>query len=172
MFWPGSVDWDSWGQISQVLGVQEMTAHHTVLSTWLHGWLFRLGRALGSDNLGVFLYIVLQFLVCAWVFGQVTAFAARLGCSRGVQYAVTAFFALDPIWGAFIQTQVKDTLYAGLFVLFVLKTADLLLLSAGMAGEPPAPDRLRGARRALLPAAQKRHLCRCADAAGVGLHCE
>ena len=25
--------------------VQEMTAHHTVLSTWLHGWLFRLGRA-------------------------------------------------------------------------------------------------------------------------------
>ena len=127
VFWPGSVDWDSWGQISQVLGVQEMTAHHTVLSTWLHGWLFRLGRALGSDNLGVFLYIVLQFLVCAWVFGQVTAFAARLGCSRGVQYAVTAFFALDPIWGAFIQTQVKDTLYTGLFVLFVLKTADLLL---------------------------------------------
>lgn len=127
VFWPGSVDWDSWGQISQVLGVQEMTAHHTVLSTWLHGWLFRLGRALGSDNLGVFLYIVLQFLVCAWVFGQVTAFAARLGCSRGVQYAVTAFFALDPVWGAFIQTQVKDTLYTGLFVLFVLKTADLLL---------------------------------------------
>ena len=27
VFWPGSVDWDSWGQISQVLGVQEMTAH-------------------------------------------------------------------------------------------------------------------------------------------------
>ena len=92
------MDWDSWGQISQVLGAQEMTAHHTVLSTWLHGWLFRLGRALGSDNLGVFLYIAVQFLVCAWVFGQVTAFAAKLGCPRGVQYAVTAFFALDPIW--------------------------------------------------------------------------
>ena len=137
VFWPGSVDWDSWGQISQVLGVQEMTAHHTVLSTWLHGWLFRLGRALGSDNLGVFLYIVLQFLVCAWVFGQVTAFAARLGCSRGVQYAVTAFFALDPIWGAFIQTQVKDTLYTGLFVLFVLKTADLLLYPQEWQGSRP-----------------------------------
>ena len=137
VFWPGSVDWDSWGQISQVLGVQEMTAHHTVLSTWLHGWLFRLGRALGSDNLGVFLYIVLQFLVCAWVFGQVTAFAARLGCSRGMQYAVTAFFALDPIWGAFIQTQVKDTLYTGLFVLFVLKTTDLLLFPQEWQGSHP-----------------------------------
>lgn len=137
VFWPGSVDWDSWGQISQVIGVQEMTAHHTVLSTWLHGWLFRLGRALGSDNLGVFLYIVLQFLVCAWVFGQVTAFAARLGCSRGVQYAVTAFFALNPIWGAFIQTQVKDTLYTGLFVLFVLKTADLLLFPQEWQGSRP-----------------------------------
>ncbi|WP_455495443.1 DUF6020 family protein [Gemmiger sp.] len=137
VFWPGSVDWDSWGQISQVLGAQEMTAHHTVLSTWLHGWLFRLGRALGSDNLGVFLYIAVQFLVCAWVFGQVTAFAAKLGCSRGVQYAVTAFFALDPIWGAFIQTQVKDTLYTGLFVLFVLKTADLLLFPQEWQGGRP-----------------------------------
>ena len=137
VFWPGSVDWDSWGQISQVLGVQEMTAHHTVLSTWLHGWLFRLGRALGSDNLGVFLYIVLQFLVCAWVFGQVTAFAAKLDCARGVQYAVTAFFALDPIWGAFIQTQVKDTLYTGLFVLFVLKNADLLLFPQEWQGNRP-----------------------------------
>lgn len=127
VFWPGSVDWDSWGQISQVLGKQEMTAHHTVLSTWLHGWLFLVGRALGSDNVGVFLYIVLQFVVCAWVFGQVTAFAAKLGCPRWAQYAVTAFFALNPVWGAFIQTQVKDTLYTGLFVLFVLKTADLLL---------------------------------------------
>ena len=127
VFWPGSVDWDSWGQISQVIGKQQMTAHHTVLSTWLHGCLFLLGRALGSDALGVFLYIVLQFIVCAWVFGQVTAFAAKLGCSRSVQYAVTAFFALDPIWGAFIQTQVKDTLYTGLFVLFMLKTADVLL---------------------------------------------
>ena len=137
VFWPGSVDWDSWGQISQVLGAQEMTAHHTVLSTWLHGWLFRLGRALGSDNLGVFFYIAVQFLVCAWVFGQVTAFAAKLGCARGVQYAVTAFFALDPIWGAFIQTQVKDTLYTGLFVLFVLKTADLLLFPQEWQGSRP-----------------------------------
>lgn len=137
VFWPGSVDWDSWGQISQVLGAQEMTAHHTVLSTWLHGWLFRLGRALGSDNLGVFFYIAVQFLVCAWVFGQVTAFAAKLGCSRGVQYVVTAFFALDPIWGAFIQTQVKDTLYTGLFVLFVLKTADLLLFPQEWQGKRP-----------------------------------
>ncbi len=127
VFWPGSVDWDSWGQISQVLGKQEMTAHHTVLSTWLHGWLFLAGRALGSDNLGVFFYIVLQFVVCAWVFGQAAAFAAKLGCSRRVQYAVTAFFALNPLWGAFIQTQVKDTLYTGVFVLFVLKTAELLV---------------------------------------------
>ena len=107
-----------------------------MLSTWLHGWLFLAGRALGSDNLGVFFYIVLQFVVCAWVFGRVTAFAAKLGCTRKVQYAVTAFFALNPIWGVFIQTQVKDTLYTGLFVLFVLKTADLLLFPQEWQGKP------------------------------------
>ena len=61
--------------------------------------------------------------------------------SRGVQYAVTAFFALNPIWGVFIQTQVKDTLYTGLFVLFVLKTADLLPVSyTHLAGRLPFCD--------------------------------
>lgn len=120
-----------------------------MLSTWLHGWLFQLGRILGSDNLGVFFYIVLQFIVCAWVFGQAAAFAGKLGCSRGVQYAVTAFFALNPIWGVFIQTQVKDTLYTGLFVLFVLKTADLLLF----------PQEWQGSRKRLAAYAALGILC-------------
>lgn len=35
VFWPGSVDWDSWGQISQVLGVQEMTAHHAIAQSYM-----------------------------------------------------------------------------------------------------------------------------------------
>lgn len=124
---PGSVDWDSHTQICQVLGSMEMTDHHTVLSTWLHGGLLLLGRAMGSDNLGVFLYIVLQCLVCAWAYGQLVAFCAKLGCPRGFQYGVTGFFALVPAWGAFAQTMVKDTLFAAVFTAFAVYTADLLL---------------------------------------------
>lgn len=124
---PGSVDWDSHTQICQVLGSMEMTDHHTVLSTWLHGGCLLLGRALGSDNLGVFLYILLQCLVCAWAYGQVVAFCAKLQCPRGFQYAVTAFFALVPVWGAFAQSMVKDTLFAAVFTLFFVYMAELLL---------------------------------------------
>lgn len=124
---PGSVDWDSHTQICQVLGSMEMTDHHTVLSTWLHGGCLWLGRMLGSDNLGVFFYIFLQCLVCAWAYGQVVAFCAKLRCPRGVQYDVTAFFALVPAWGAFAQSMVKDTLFAAVFTLFFVYTADLLL---------------------------------------------
>ncbi len=60
----------------------------------------------------------------------------QVGCSRGVQYAVTAFFALDPIWGAFIQTQVKDTLYTGLFC-SCRKPPDLLLFPQKWQGNRP-----------------------------------
>lgn len=127
VFWPGSVDWDSYGQICQMTGSAEMTAHHTVLSTWVHGWCFWIGRLLGSDNLGVFLYILLHSLVCAWAFSRIVRFAARLGCSRSMQYGVTAFFALVPVWGAFIQTPVKDTLFAGLFAAFAVYTAEFIL---------------------------------------------
>lgn len=127
VFWPGSVDWDSYGQICQMTGSAELTAHHTVLSTWLHGWCFWAGRFLGSDNLGVFLYILLHSLVCAWAFGRIVGFAARLGCNRSIQYGVTAFFALVPVWGAFIQTPVKDTLFTGLFAAFAVYTAEFIL---------------------------------------------
>ena len=161
------------GQISQVLGVQEMTAHHTVLSTWLHGWLFRLGRALGSDNLGVFLYIVLQFLVCAWVFGQVTAFAARLGCSRGVQYAVTAFFALDPRLGRVHPDAGQGyALHGTVRPVRAVKPPTCCSFRRNGTGSRPrlTAYAVLGVLCCLLR--EKRHLCRCADAAGVGLHRE
>lgn len=128
--WPGSVDWDSHTQISQVIGDMAMTAHHTVLSTWLHGGAVWLGRLLGSDNLGVFLYVALQTLAAAWVFSRMVLFAKRLKLPLGVQAAILCFFALVPAWGAFMQTMVKDTLFAVLFALFMLRTAELLLFGA------------------------------------------
>lgn len=127
VFWPGSVDWDSYGQICQMLGSMEMTAHHTVLSTWLHGWFFLLGRFLGSDNLGVFGYILFHSAVCAWAFSRVVHFAGKLRCPVPLQIGVTAFFALVPVWGAFMQTPVKDTLFTGVFVAFAVNTMEILL---------------------------------------------
>ena len=164
VFWPGSVDWDSWGQISQVLGVQEMTAHHTVLSTWLHGWLFRLGRALGSDNLGVFLYIVLQFLVCAWVFGQVTAFCRQARLLPRCAVCGHSVLCARPHLGRVHPDAGQGYALHGTVRPVRAENRRPAALSAGMAGKPPASDRLRGARRALLPAAQKSAsmpLCRC-----------
>lgn len=133
---PGSVDWDSHTQICQALGSMEMTAHHTVLSTWLHGACVALGRMLGSDNLGVFFYILLQCLFCAWVYGQIVAFCAKLRCPRPLQYGITAFFALVPVWGAFAQTMVKDTLFAAVFAWFALSTADVWLFDEAYEKRP------------------------------------
>lgn len=127
VFWPGSVDWDSYGQICQMLGSMEMTAHHTVLSTWLHGCFFFLGRFLGSDNLGVFVYVVFHSIICAWAFSRIVHFANKLRCSVSLQLGITAFFALVPVWGAYMQTSVKDTLFTGIFVAFSVRTVDILL---------------------------------------------
>ena len=52
VFWPAPWTGTPGGRSRRCLrGCREMTAHHTVLSTWLHGWLFRLGRALGSVSI-------------------------------------------------------------------------------------------------------------------------
>lgn len=133
---PGSVDWDSHTQICQALGSMEMTTHHTVLSTWLHGGCIALGRALGSDNLGVFLYVLPQCLICAWIYSRIVAFTAKLNCPRGVQYAVTVFFAVVPVWGSFAQTMVKDTLFAAIFAWFILYTAEVWMFAEEYEANP------------------------------------
>lgn len=143
---PGSVDWDSHTQISQMLGDLPMTAHHTVLSTWLHGGTVALGRLLGSDNLGVFFYIALQTVFAAYVFSRMVVFAKRLQTPRGLQYGILAFFALVPAWGAYMQTMLKDTLFAAMFALFMLRTAELMMFGL------PSAKRRRYLARYLIPA--------------------
>lgn len=124
---PGSVGVDSASQVAQFFGAEPLTAHHPVLSTWLHGICFAAAHALGADSLGPFFYVLIQTVLCAMVYAGIVAFANRLGCARRVQWGITAFFALTPVWGAYAQAVIKDTLFAGVFALFLLLVADVVL---------------------------------------------
>lgn len=119
IFYPGSVCFDGYFQLNQVAGVQPLTNKHPIMSTFILGFFFKLGR-LVNDNFGVFLYIMFQLLASSAIYALSIRQIRRIGMSLKVCVLAVLYFALVPVWGAYIQAVVKDTLYAAVFVWFAV----------------------------------------------------
>lgn len=118
-FYPGSVCFDGYFQLNQVAGVQPLTNKHPIMSTFILGFFFKLGR-LVNDNFGVFLYIMFQLLASSAIYALSIRQIRRIGMSLKVCVLAVLYFALVPVWGAYIQAVVKDTLYTAVFVWFAV----------------------------------------------------
>ena len=173
IYFPGSIYHDGAYQVRQFFGIQDMTGHHPIATTFIFGWLLSIGKAFGNDALGVFLITCLQgaalAYACTRVVGRVSGFG---GCGRGsgvtcalpeeaaglrrfAAPALTAFFALVPLFGYAVISIKKDTLFYVAFTLLALAALDLASrLVADARGD--VPESVRGDRRkgiaGLLPA--------------------
>ena len=127
-FWPGTLQYDSCGQLLQYMGVGKMTAHHPLPVTMVMGILLDIGRAVfHSDNAGIFLYTGIQFLVqCLVISYGFCVFRRRQMpvWMRWVGLGYYAIFPFIPNWGI---SYVKDTGYYISFMLMVLVMADAFL---------------------------------------------
>lgn len=126
-FYPGTVCWDLGEMAAQFFGVYETDTWHPVFTTWLFGGCVWLGRLVGSDNLGVFLFTLVQTALLAYALSRSLGFMRALGLGRGLRLTAAAFFALSPIWGGYAQFVSKDTLYTAAMLLFTLAVMEALL---------------------------------------------
>lgn len=116
--YPGSLSYDGMFQLGQYLGNTPMTGHHPWPATMLMGTIVDLGRGV-SLELGVFLYVLFQSLVCSAAFGA-TCLSARQVLGKTAAVLSLLFFALVPTWSAYAQFFVKDTIFFGVFAAFFL----------------------------------------------------
>ena len=127
-FWPGTLQYDSCGQLLQYVGVGKMTGHHPYPVTMAMGLLLDAGRLVfSSDNMGIFLYTMLQFLAQSCVIAYVFCVYEHMGAPLWVRWCSLAFFTLFPLipnWGI---SYVKDTGYYISFLLLIAVMADFLL---------------------------------------------
>jgi len=126
VFYPGTIIWDMGEMLGMLVGLREMTTWHPVFTTWIFGGCVWLGRQLGSDNLGAFLFTLLQTLAMAYALADSLRLLRRLGVGRYWRLAALLFFGLTPIFGSFAQAVGKDTLYTAVLLLFAVRTAEIL----------------------------------------------
>lgn len=105
----------------------EISAHHPILHTYFLGWCIEGGKRLfGSYEAGLAMYSILQMLVLSGIFSYVIcAFKKRIPSL--VRIFCVLLYAFLPYHAVSSFTATKDVLYAGLFMLVVLKTYEIVI---------------------------------------------
>lgn len=142
VYFPGSLPYDGVRSLNQFVAGAPLENHHPVLMNMLYAVLYQAGTAVGTalgqdlssalspDNLGVFAIVSFQTAVCVLVFSGVVRFVDRSNAPAAFTWVTLGFFALFPAWGVFAQDAFKDTLFNGVFALFVLVCGWILLPAA------------------------------------------
>ncbi len=103
-----------------------MTAHHPVLQTFLIGWCIEIGRFIANDNLGLFIYTLLQTGVYSSALAMTVKYAHSHGISKKWQLILIANYSLVPMYPFYALSAVKDTLYTAFMLFFVLFIFDII----------------------------------------------
>ncbi len=134
-FFPGSLPWDGVRSMNQFTTEAPLENHHPVMMNALYAGLMTVGRSVWSDNFGLFLIVAFQYVVCVIAFALVVRKLVVWRVPRWIVWAALLFFCLCPMWGAFAQAAFKDTLFNGLFCLFVLSLVNVCGCGRDGAGE-------------------------------------
>ncbi|MDO4492799.1 MAG: DUF6020 family protein [Clostridia bacterium] len=124
-FFPGSVPYDGRKQLLIYDGVVELTNDHPYFATYFFGALYRLGERVFGDN-AVFAIVLCQNLAAAAVFSGVCVFLRKLCGSKTVFVCSVLFYALVPVFWAYAQSVIKDTLFFVCFTWLLLEAARIL----------------------------------------------
>lgn len=117
-FYPGIVPWDGMWQLDSAFGIRTLNNHHPAMLSLFMGGLMNIGRFFGSDNLGIFLYILLQIIINALIYSYVLKIFRELKISFKFKIAAMIFFTCFPLLVLNSITYIKDTIYYLLILLY------------------------------------------------------
>lgn len=127
-FFPGPIQADAFEQVWKYMGIIENSNKHPVVSTVIMGRCLAFGRVvLGSDNLGIFTYTLIQSLLQAVGISYLVCVMKKMKAPVWIRWFGLLFltvFPLFPMWGF---TMVKDAQYYISLLYFGVSFADILV---------------------------------------------
>lgn len=142
---PALFMWDTNTQILQWFGLPNhisssvdlldssvlLTQHHPPLHTALVGLCVQAGISLaGSENLGIFIYAVLQWIVDILAISWAFRIAQIVGTPRAPRFVALGFIALVPAYSNYSVLVTKDVLFASALLLFAIELVYLVFCAA------------------------------------------
>lgn len=146
---PALFMWDTNTQILQWFGLPNhisssvdlldssvlLTQHHPPLHTALVGLCVQAGISLaGSENLGIFIYAVLQWTVDILAISWAFRIAQIVGAPRAPRFVALGFIALVPAYSNYSVLVTKDVLFASALLMFAIELVYLVFCAASFDG--------------------------------------
>ena len=133
-YYPASMDNDVFYQLDSVLGYLPRSNHHPWFSSLVLTDCYWIGKKLGNENAGIFLYIIVRDIILALIYARGITLLYKTGTKRSLVTIALLFYAVTPVWGAYAKHAFKDTFAAGLFCWFIIS------LCAGVRKERAGTD--------------------------------
>ena len=125
--YPAGLCYDVRFQIDQGLGNVELTSHHPILHTLMLSWFVRFGIAIGSPNIGIFLFAAVETVVFALAAAYGMKALCRLKAAEWTRMVYLLFFAFSPFVTGYVGTAIKDTYFSIFSLLFTIVFAESVL---------------------------------------------
>lgn len=117
--YPAGICVDVARQLDQGLGYIPLTAHHPVFHTMLMTWFVEFGRGVGSANLGIFLFCLVETVVLAAVFGFIISVLVKFSAGKWVLAVSVFFFSFSPYITGYVGTPIKDLYFVAMVCVYV-----------------------------------------------------
>jgi len=124
-YWPGMLNYDFIGEYMQHVESSYSSIHPLLHSAVMNG-VIALGEKLGSATLGLLMISLLQMVLFAASLAYSCRFANQRHAPLPFLAAMTALYALHPIFSVMSMSMTKDTLFAAAILVQVLETFALI----------------------------------------------
>lgn len=128
--YPAGVEWDAYHQIDQFLNGEITSQYWAPASSACMGVFVWISRKLfNSSNIGLFSFVIFQMGFMSYVFTRTVRIAKRLVGYKCLTAIMALFYALCPAVSITCTSVVKDILYGGLALLFVINIFEYSFLN-------------------------------------------
>lgn len=124
--YPGYMCVDAWNQLSQFFGKRTFTAQHAPGHTIFMGFFTQIGVRMGNGNIGLYISIVVQFMVAVLVLSYALSLMKEWKSPRWLRIMTYAVIILVPYYINYAVMAIKDTLFSICFLLFAVELICML----------------------------------------------
>lgn len=130
--YPAAIHWDSAVQISRVLNDSiRSTLFWPIVSTLLMGEAVKLGNLVfGSYDMGIFLYVLMQSVICSAIFAYGISLLTEFRASRLYIWTATFICSCMPVFSSFTTSVSKDVPFSNLVMLFLIMIFEVLIIKS------------------------------------------
>ena len=115
--YPGTLCWDTAGQIEQVLNDTGYSAHHPLAHTLLVGGLTKLGYVLfGAYEPGLFLYMIVQVVMLAAALASTIVVLAKRNVKGKWLAGLLGLYCITPVYTNIVSIAIKDVPYCAFVI--------------------------------------------------------